>query len=140
MSYTNQSAEIVAAATSVGTKLMAADTSGRVQMHEFTYTSSSNIDASTVQLTEALPAGAKVIGYCVVTSGTAAGAGATLDIGTSGGTATNIASDLDIAANGTDTSLIAPLNAGGSIVYMTYDGVNPADANVINGYILYTVA
>ena len=138
--YDNQSAEIVAAATSVGTVLSAIDSNGHVRKHNFTYTSSSNVDTDTVQLTEALPANAEIFAYAVVTSGTAAGAGATLDIGTSGGTATNIASDLDIAANGTDSAFIAPVSAGGQVVYMTYDGADPADGNVITGYILFSVA
>ena len=140
MAYDNQSAEIVAAATSTGTKLKAEDTQGRVRKHNFTYTSSSNVDTDTVQLSEALPQGAEIFAYAVVTSGTAAGAGATLDIGLSGGTATSIASDLDIAANGTDSAFIAPVDASGQVLYMTYDGANPADANVITGYVLYSVA
>jgi len=139
MSYTNQSAEIVAAATSVGAKLLASDTAANVRKHNWTYTSSSNVDTDTVEISKEMPAGAEAIGYCVVTSGTAAGSSATLDIGSSGGTALNIASDLDIAANGTDQALIGAVDIGGQTLYMTYDGANPADANVITGYILYTV-
>lgn len=140
MTYDNQSAEIVAAATSVGTVLSAIDSNAHVRMAKFSYTSASNVDTDTVQLTEALPAGAKIIAYAVVTSGKAAGTGVKLDIGTSGGTATNIASDLDIAANGTDSAFIAPVSAGGQQVYMTYDGANPADGNVITGYVLFVIA
>ena len=140
MAYTNQSAEIVAAATSVGTVLYALDSNAHVRKANFTYTSASNVDTDTVQLTEALPANASVFAYAVVTTGTVAGVGATLDIGVEGGTATSIASDLDIAANGTDSGFIAPVSAGGKKVYMTYDGANPADDNIITGYILYSVA
>jgi len=140
MAYDNQSAEIVAASTSTGTKMKAEDTQGRVRKHNFTYTSASNVDTDTVQLSEALPQGAEIFAYAVVTSGTAAGEGATLDIGLSGGTASSIASDLDIAANGTDSAFIAPVDASGQVLYMTYDGANPADDNVITGYVLYSVA
>ncbi len=139
MAYNNKSAELVAADVSVGTKVKAQDMGGRVRKLNFTYTSASNVDTDTVQLSEAMPSGAEVFGYCIVTSGTAAGTGATLDIGLSGGTASSIASDLDIAANGTDTSLIAPVDGGGQVLYMTYDGADPADDNVITGYVLYSV-
>ena len=137
--YDNQSAELVAAATSVGTVLNAADSNARLRKVNFTYTSSSNVDTDTVQLSEDLPVGAEIFAYAIITSGTAAGAGATLDIGLSGGTATSIASDLDIAANGTDSAFIAPVAAGGQKLYMTYDGADPADGNVITGYVLLSL-
>ena len=140
MAYDNQSAELVTAATSTGTKLKAVDTQGRVLKHNFTYTSATNVDTDTVQLSEAMADGAEILAYAIVTSGTVAGTGATLDIGLSGGTASSIAADLDIAANGTDSAFIAPVDASGQILYMTYDGANPADDNVITGYVLYSVA
>ena len=140
MSYTNQSAEIVAASVSSGTKLKAKDTEGRMLTHDFVYTSASNVATNTVQITEAMPTGAEVRGYFVQTSGTAAGAGVTLDIGLSGGTATSIAADLDIAANGIDEAPIAPVDASGQVAYLTYNDANPADGNVITGYIIYTVS
>ncbi len=138
--YTRQSAEIAQAATSVGEVLSARDSNGHLRKFNFTYTSASDVDTNTIQLTEALPANAEIISYVVVTSGTAAGASVTLDIGTSGGTASSIVADLDIAANGTDSAFIAPVAAGGQFVYATYDNANPADGNVITGYILYSVA
>ena len=137
--YDNQSAEIVAAATSVGTVLNAADSNARLRKVKFSYTSSSNVDTDKVQLSEDLPVGCEIFAYAIITSGTAAGAGVTLDLGLSGGTASSIASDLDIAANGTDSAFIAPVSAGGQKLYMTYDGANPADGNVITGYVLLSL-
>ena len=138
MAYTNNSAELVAAAASVGTKVDASDSNADVRMVEFTYTSSSNVATNTVGISDALPLDSKVIGYTVVTSGTAAGAGVTLSIGLSGGSATSIASALDIAANGTDSANIAPVASSGQTAYLTYNTADPADDNVINGFLLYT--
>ena len=136
--YTTNSVEMSTAIYGTG-KVPAIDAAAQVRCAEFTFTTASTVISNTVQLSYALPTGAKVIGYCVKTSGTAAGSNATVSIGLSGGTASSIAATLDIAANGTDTSLIAPVDAGGQTIYATYLGANPADGNVMNGTILFAV-
>ena len=138
MSYTNKSVALLAADASVGTKIAAANSSAMIRVATDTYTAASNADVDTVGMTNVLPAGAKIVRYAVITSGTAAGAGATLDIGITG-SASAIAADLDIAANGTDSADVY-VDAGGKEVYMTYDGANPADGNVIRWIIWYIVS
>jgi hypothetical protein len=138
MAYTKNSDELIAAAASQGTKLSALDSNVKVRLHKFTTTSASNVATNTVGITEGLPADATIVGYLVETSGTAAGAGVTLSIGLSGGSATSIAGGLDIAANGVDTSLIAPVACAGQKAYLTYNVNDPADGNVITGYLMFT--
>ncbi len=132
-----KSIQLAASEGSAGTKISAVDSNAQVRKAFFTYTSASNVDTDVITLTKELPVGAKITGYCVITSGTAAGAGVTLDLGITG-SATAIAADLDIAANGTDAGTVL-VNAGGKAVIATYDNANPADGNVINGWVEFSV-
>jgi len=125
MAYDNKSVALLAADDSAGTKISAANSNAQVRVATDTYTSASNVDTDTVQMTNALPPGAVIVRYAVITSGTAAGAGVTLDLGITG-SASAIAADLDIAANGTDAADVY-VAAGGKEVYMTYDGAYPDD-------------
>ncbi len=129
------SAELVTAKASPGNKIPG-ETAVRSIERTFT-TSGTKLIGDDVVLSDAMPVGAKVLSYCVVTSGTAAGAGATLSLG-AGTTANSIANALDIAANGTKSGVVA-VDVSGAKVYATYAGANPADDNVMTITLTYAV-
>ncbi len=131
---TVDSKELVTAKASPGNKVPG-ETAVRAMTR--TFTTAGNEIADIVVLDDAMPVGAEILSYCVVTSGTAAGASVTLSLGV-GATANAIANALDIAANGVDSGVVS-VPASGANVYATYAGANPADANVMKITLTYAV-
>ena len=128
-----KSVEVTAMDASSGEKMMNLD---HVKCAEFSYVTLGTEAATEYIEAVRLPAGSKVVGYTVVTTGTF-GTSAALGIGiTAGGV--EIAASIDVAADGTDTAFVVPTAAAAGSVWIEFVHVGDGNADdTIDGLIYY---